>query len=322
MKNTYVTIYNEDTGYTVATTEYMPGDTYPFPKVAGWELFSDGLDGFGGFTGNVQSDNYASENGGEVHGVQVGVKTRTIRMGFAGPCVDQYGTPATVNEVRDWCAKQLSGMPRVTVTVAYLGKVGTFSGTVTSVELSAGNIYEQMTLTVSVTSASPYIKLSDISSSDSGTSDSFSLAPQPLYTMYGEIWDLTSVTIPLTEAGIAYFTSYANAGKYIEVTMPFGQTLKITGSDMTGATGSAKLTKTATSYVLVVKAEQSVGGKFSLYAGASAAEATTEIHIGGFWQVMVPLGAYVDAVVVSTVGSGRSNFGTVAASFAEKEMML
>lgn len=322
MKNTYVTIYNEDTGYTVATTEPRPGDTYTFPKTAGWELFSDGLDGFGGFTGNVQSDNYASENGGEVHGVQVGVKTRTIRMGFVRPCVDQFGTSATVDEVRDWCSKQLSGLPRVTVTVAYLGKVGTFSGTVTSAELSAGNIYEQMTLTVSVTSASPYIKIRDMSDSDSGTSDSFSLAPQSFYTMSGEIWDVTRVTIPLTEAGIAYFTKYANASKYIEVTMPFGQTLKITGHDMTGATGSAKLTKTATSYVLVVKTEQSVGGKFSLYAGASAAKATTEMHIGGFWQVMVPLGEYVDAVVVSTSGSGRAYFGTVAASFAEKEMML
>ena len=161
MGETYMVVTDEASGVRLIDTRIEPGSTAAqgsFWPMGSWAVLSDGLDGFGSVSGTVSSDTYASGNGGIIHGVSVGIVTRTVKLRFRGPTCSPSGQLGTRTQTRAFMSKAFSPLPEVRVLVKYDGGVErSYRGTVSKVALSEGNIFEPLDLTFSISCPDPYV---------------------------------------------------------------------------------------------------------------------------------------------------------------------
>lgn len=205
----------------IINTYYKPGydDTSGTANKGclGWELLNDGLDGFGSYKANITSDTYASSDGGEIHSVQTGITTRTMKFAFRGG-IKSNGKTVTKAESRNFVAEQLAGSPSVTVVIEYDGGgMRKFGGIVSAVSLFEGNIYEPMTLTVSIASSTPDMYVG--SHSTDMTSVSATSTINTVRYDYGvgnvRLSRTRRIRVKLSATGIAAFSKSGSSDKII-----------------------------------------------------------------------------------------------------------
>lgn len=156
--DTYMTILTTD-GQWICDTRLAPGDgvKQAAQDIGAWAILNDGLDNFGTMSATVDSDTYASGNGGIIHGAHVGVVNRTVKLQYLGPVFyAQNKSDRAMTRARQ--TQTLSMMPDVNVNVQYSGgALKSFTGKIVKSEISCGNIYEPMDMTITIACPDPYI---------------------------------------------------------------------------------------------------------------------------------------------------------------------
>lgn len=115
-----------------------------------WKIPSDGLEGFGSFDNAISIVDNATGDGGVVTSHRVSQKDRTIRA-----------TSRNVNLaeiLRDEATSFFNPKMTYKVYLTYMGRTRWAEGRIEKFSLSTGNIYQPMTLMVTLLFADPYLK--------------------------------------------------------------------------------------------------------------------------------------------------------------------
>lgn len=115
-----------------------------------WKIPSDGLEGFGSFDNDVTIVNNATIDGGIVTSHRLGPKDRTIEA------VSRNAHLAEI--LRDEVTSFFNPKMLYKVYLTYMGRTRWAEGRIEKFRLSTENIYQPMTLTVTLLFADPYLK--------------------------------------------------------------------------------------------------------------------------------------------------------------------
>jgi hypothetical protein len=115
-----------------------------------WKIPSDGLEGFGSFDNSISIIDNAVGDGGVIASHRVSQKDRTIKA------VSRNTNLAEI--LRDEATSFFNPKMTYKVYLTYMGRTRWAEGRIEKFYLSTGNIYQPMTLTVTLLFADPYLK--------------------------------------------------------------------------------------------------------------------------------------------------------------------
>lgn len=115
-----------------------------------WKIPSDGLEGFGSFDNDISIVDNAIGDGGIVTSHRVSQKDRTIKA---------ISRNIHLTEIlRDEATSFFNPKMTYKVYLTYMGRTRWAEGRIEKFNLSTGNIYQPMTLTITLLFADPYLK--------------------------------------------------------------------------------------------------------------------------------------------------------------------
>lgn len=118
----------------------------------GWRIPSDGLDGFARQNVEYSSTEYASIAGAKVDGVKLKEADRTITLVY-----ENDGSGNSLELIRNDAYRFFEIGLKINIKLNYNGSVRVCSGYVSKFKISEGNIYDSLTLTLTIMCADPYM---------------------------------------------------------------------------------------------------------------------------------------------------------------------